>query len=208
MTFSVLGAGFGRTGTLSLKLALEQLGYGPCYHMVEVFENPAHIHDWQAALDGQPVDWDALLHGYRSGVDWPPCFFWRELMQHYPTARVILTVRDARRWYRSAQRTIFHVMQRPLGTDHPVAVAHHEMARQMILERTFGGRVDDEDSAIDIYERHNETVRQTVPPERLLVYDVAQGWEPLCAFLDVAIPGETFPQVNSTEEFRDKFKLD
>ena len=200
MPLMVIGAGFGRTGTSSLKLALERLGLGPCHHMSELFVHPEQIPLWEQATDGAAVDWQALLAGYRSAVDWPACHFWRELAQHYPAAKVILTVRDPGSWYRSAAATIFRVM-REKPKDVPAAQAQWRLIRKMILAQTFGGSTDDEALAIEVLEMHDREVRGAIPAERLLVYDVAEGWAPLCAFLGVPEPGEPFPKANTTEEF-------
>ena len=202
MTLGVIGAGFGRTGTLSLKNALEQLGIGPCYHMLEVVRHPEHDRVWLDALNGRDVDWDALFAGYRSACDWPQCHFWRELAAHYPDSRVILTVRDERRWLASIRRTIFeHLAGDPDPADAD-AVLHRAMTRALVFEHTFGGRWHDDEHVLEVYRRHVERVRREVPPHRLLVYDVASGWAPLCDFLGVAVPDAPFPNVNSTEEFR------
>jgi len=202
MTLSVIGAGFGRTGTLSIKMALEQLGVGRCYHMVEVFDNPQHIALWRAAAEGRPVDWDALFAGYGAAVDWPACHFWRQLTDCFPDAKVLLTVRDAERWYQSAHDTIYQAMIGSLPIDDPVARSQREMAAKIVLEDTFGGRFEDRAHAIAVYERHNAEVRRAVPPERLLVYELGQGWEPLCRFLGKPVPAEPFPKVNSRDDFR------
>src|SRR5436309_15782365 len=103
----VIGAGFGRTGTLSVKAALEELGFGPCYHMVEVFDKPRHVELWQAAAEGKPIDWDELFAGYNAAVDWPACTFYQQLMQAYPAAKVLLTVREPQSWYESTKNTIY-----------------------------------------------------------------------------------------------------
>ena len=200
MPLMVIGAGFGRTGTLSLKAALEQLGLGPCHHMVELFKHPEQIPVWDEATDGAAVDWEGLLADYHSIVDWPGCHFWRDLTQRYPAAKVILTVRDPKGWYRSASDTIFRVMREKPGDD-PTAQAQWRLIRKMILQQTFGGSTADEALAIGVLEMHNEEVRRTIPAERLLVYEVKQGWEPLCAFLGVAVPEVPFPRTNTTEEF-------
>lgn len=205
MALSVIGAGFGRTGTLSLKIALERLGLGPCYHMAEVFAHPEHVPAWRDAAEGRPVDWDTLLVGYGAAVDWPACHFWRELAVRHPQARVVLTVRDAERWYASVRDTIYGALCAELPAEPPVLRAQQAMARRIVLERTFGGRFEDRDHAIRVYREHNEAVRRALPPERLLVYEVAQGWEPLCGFLDRPVPDEPFPRVNSTDEFRARF---
>jgi hypothetical protein len=204
MTLSVIGAGFGRTATKSLKLALERLGFGPCYHMMEVRNHPHHDRLWLDALQGRAVDWDALFSGYRSACDWPQCHFWRELMSHYPEAKVILTLRDAERWYQSISNTIFpHVAADPDPGD-AQAVLHRTMTRTLIQQQTFGGRWQEREHVLSVYRHHIETVRREVPADRLLVFDAVQGWEPLCDFLGVALPEEGYPRVNSTQEFQDR----
>jgi hypothetical protein len=207
MTIQVIGAGFGRTGTLSLKKALEELGFGPCYHMEEVFFNPWRVRGWLQACQGKPVDWDRMLRGYRATVDWPGATFYRQLVEHYPQAKVILTVRDPHGWYASAYDTIYSVMQRfPLndsGRLLPVIPWLTTMLNCNIWEGTFHGRFEDRAYAIQIYQQHIETVQRTVPPERLLVYEVRQGWEPLCGFLEVPVPvGRPFPRVNDRSAFQ------
>ncbi len=206
MALTLIGAGYGRTGTLSVKVALEQLGLAPCYHMTEVFQHPEHVAVWSAALDPKPVDWDALFRGYVASVDWPACHFWRALSRHYPDAKVLLTLRSAESWYASVHETIHQVLSNPPPPGDPLA-AWHAMARKLIDERTFGGRFADRAHAIGVYERHNAAVQREVPRERLLVYEVAQGWEPLCRFLEVPVPGTPFPRVNSTDEFRTRAGL-
>ncbi|MFQ5698703.1 MAG: sulfotransferase family protein [Myxococcota bacterium] len=205
MTLGVLGAGFGRTGTLSLKLALERLGFGPCYHMLEVMAHPEHSPLWSAAGDGEPVDWDTLFEGYRAAVDWPACRFWRELAQAFPAARIVLSVREPERWYESARATIFQAMQLPLPPEAPEWVrAQRDMARKLVLEQTFGGRFEDRDHAIAVYQQHNRDVERAFSPDRLLVHEPAQGWQPLCEFLDTPVPDAPYPRVNSTEEFQSR----
>jgi hypothetical protein len=206
MALAVIGAGFGRTGTLSLKGALETLGLGPCYHMTEAFAHPSHVPVWRDATLGRPVDWDALFEGYRAAVDWPACHFWRELVARWPDAKVILTVRDPARWYESVAKTIHVVLERELPPEAPETLrAHMAMVRRLVREETFDGRFEDRDHAIAVYEAHNRAVREALPPEQLLVYEVAQGWEPLCRFLGRPLPEQDFPRVNSTDEFRERF---
>jgi hypothetical protein len=194
MTLKVIGAGFGRTGTLSLKLALDQLGFGPCYHMTEVFKNPTAIQWWIDAADGRP-DWEKIFEGYISTVDWPNATFYAELAAYYPEAKVILTERDAEAWFKSTQATIF---PKDLLDD---AGDPFERMITKVIGGLFDGRMRDHDHVIDVYRRHNAKVRQTISAERLLVYEVAQGWEPLCAFLGMPVPDAPMPKVNSTEEF-------
>lgn len=203
MTLSVIGAGFGRTGTLSLKTALEKLGFAKCYHMMQVRHHPDHAALWRRATDGLAVDWDKLFRGYKAAVDWPSCSFWRELAAHYPQAKIILTVRDPQRWYESVQNTIYPTMLSE--GDDAATMERRKMARKLILENTFAGQFEDRARTIGVFEQHIETVKQTIAPQRLLVFEVARGWQPLCDFLNVAIPDEPFPKTNSTAEFHTLF---
>ena len=204
MGLSIIGAGCGRTGTMSLKLALEHLGFGPCYHMRELLAHAAHDSVWHAATRGERVDWDALFEGYASAVDWPVAAFWRELSRHYPHARFILSVREAHAWHQSVLETIFEALSSTPDPGDRQACAHRAMTRELILDRTFGGRLHDSVHAIDVYERHNQAVRDSIPASRLLVYETGSGWDPLCAFLGCAIPDEPYPRSNTREEFQDK----
>ncbi len=197
MPLDVIGAGLGRTGTTSLTLALEQLGFVRCHHMREVIRRPETARDWERAADGERVDWEAILAGYRATTDWPACHFYSEFAALYPRAKVILTVRDPGSWFRSTQATIFN-------DEHLKEVERRPMAGIMrkIIGPLFDGRLHDRDHMIAVYERHNEQVRRTVAPERLLVYEVAAGWAPLARFLGVPVPSEPFPRANTTEDFR------
>jgi len=199
MTLTLIGAGFGRTGTASLKIALEKLGLAPCYHMLEVFSNPAHAERWHAAASDPRIAWESPLAGYAATVDWPGCYFWRELADHHPDARVLLSVRDPESWHRSVMDTIYQPLVDPPAMAPPGWWA---MVRTLILERTFDGRLDDRDHAIAVYRRHNEAVERAIDPRRLLVYEASQGWEPLCRFLGKPVPAEPFPRVNTTDEWR------
>ncbi|GAC1556998.1 MAG: sulfotransferase family protein [Herpetosiphon sp.] len=211
MTIRVIGAGFGRTGTASLKLALETLGFGQCYHMSEIFDRPADARVWDDAAIGNPVDWDALFTGYQATVDWPGCTFYRELMEQYPAAKVILTVRDAEMWHKSAMQTIYKiyklshsVMFKPFRYVIPAIGRIATMQDHVFWEGTFHGRFPDKAFAMEVFNQHNEEVKRFVPAERLLVYEVREGWEPLCTFLDVPVPAEPFPHVNDTAEFQQR----
>jgi hypothetical protein len=206
MALQVIGAGLGRTGTLSMKVALDQLGLGPCYHMTEVFAHPGHVPLWDAALDGRPVDWNALFAGYRATVDWPACHFWRALADRFPGAKVVLTLRSPESWYASIRETIFEILGAAAPPD-PSLAAWHAMVIKLIGAQTFGTTMPDRDHAIDVYERHNAAVQRALPPGRLLVYQVAQGWQPLCDFLGVPVPAGDFPRVNSKDEFRSRAGL-
>ena len=217
----VIGAGFGRTGTLSLKAALEELGFGPCYHMTELFQHPDDLVIWKAASRGETVDWKTFLAGYAATVDWPGCTYYKEMMQAFPDAKVLLTVRDFDKWYESANATIFNRTRRfanrrmsPLRfimMRNPF-VARRLQVGQMINEviwgKTFGGNFEDKASAQAVFNEHIEEVKQAVPPEKLLIYNVKEGWEPLCAFLGVPVPVDTpFPHLNDRESFGgDRFR--
>lgn len=197
MALSVIGAGFGRTGTASLKLALEQLGYGPCYHMFEVFKNPAAPGFWEAAADGASMDWEQVFAGYSSTVDWPSTTFYETLANAYPDAKVILTERDPESWWRSTQATIFN-------WDAPGASPPEHFLRmvQKVVGALFDQRIHDHDHVLDVFRRHNARVREVIPANRLLVYEVADGWGPLCEFLGVPMPDTPMPKLNTTEEFQ------
>lgn len=206
MPIQVIGAGLGRTGTLSLKAALEELGFGKCYHMVEVFGRMEDARVWDAAARGEPVDWDALFDGYRSTVDWPSCAFYRELMEKYPDAKVVLTVRDPEKWYESARNTIYAVrtaFPKWMAALRPGMSDFGKMVDRVVWDGTFQGRFEDRAFAIDVFNRHIEQVRQTVPADRLLVFEVREGWGPLCTFLGVPVPeGKPFPHLNDTADFQ------
>jgi hypothetical protein len=198
MTLSVIGAGYGRTGTMSLKLALEALGFAPCYHMVEVFKNP-QAPDWwyEAAQDPAHADWGKIFAGYVATVDWPNATYYKELADAYPDAKVILTERDPDDWFDSTQATIFaQDFGGPEKADQPFP----RMVRKVVAE-LFDGRLHDRAHCIAVFKAHNARVREVIPPERLLVYEVAEGWAPLCGFLGVAVPDGPMPKVNSREEF-------
>lgn len=195
----IIGAGFGRTGTLSTKHALEELGFGPCYHMTELFEKPGVDAQWDAIVRGEPVDWHAVFSGYQATVDWPACAFYKELMRAYPDAKVLLTVRDPEKWYESVSKTIYRV---PGQNPDPTRSVHRNMIDALIWQGTFDGRFEDKEYAIAVFLRHSEEVKQQVAAEKLLVYDVKEGWEPLCAFLGVEVPaGKAFPHVNDRANF-------
>jgi hypothetical protein len=195
---------------LSLKAALEELGFFRCYHMEEVFKHPDHPVMWSAASRGEPVDWDALFEGYQATVDWPSCAFYQELMRRYPDAMVILTVRDPQKWYESARETIFYASEvfPKWGTWLvPPMRRLVRMIHDVIWQGAFQGRFSDRTHALAVFNRHNEEVRRVVPAERLLVYEVKQGWEPLCAFLGAPVPsGKPFPHLNDGAQFRSRIR--
>jgi hypothetical protein len=205
----VIGAGFGRTGTSSLKSALEEIGYGPCYHMSTVNSNPEHVFTWQSASRGKSVDWRSLFAGYRSTMDWPGCRYWRELVDQFPEAKVILTIRDFDSWYKSARTTIYNYDKR-LEQKHrrfpwlrilrPQDFAWNQLAEILWGELgNFKGQFEDKEKARNIFQKHIEEVKAYVPQDRLLVYKVSDGWGPLCAFLGVPVPSSTFPYENKSQ---------
>src|SRR5215204_7146021 len=197
-TLRVIGAGFGRTGTLSLREALVHLGLGPCDHMRQNFEHPERFVLWDEALRcktaGESIDWRPLLDGFQAIVDWPGAYFWEELTAAHPEAKVVHTVRDPERWYDSISATIFTLRdnQWPAGP------------RDIIYTRTFGDRLSDRAHCQAVFAGQIQAVRETIAPDRLLVFDVKEGWEPLCAFLGVPVPeDEPFPHVNDTAAFHE-----
>jgi hypothetical protein len=203
MALEIVGAALGRTGTNSLKLALEQLGFGPCHHMFEVRDHPDQLPYWQAAARGELPDWDSVFANYRACVDWPSARFWREIAAHYPDAKVLLTTRDPDKWFDSVHATIYPVVKSWQAREPGHFRDAMEMAWQIVGEQTFRGRLDDRDHAIAVFRAYEEEVRRTIAPERLLAYDVSQGWAPLCAFLEVPVPETPFPRTNTSEEFRE-----
>jgi hypothetical protein len=201
MPLEVIGPGFGRTGTNSLKLALEHLGFGPCHHMFEVRDNPALLPNWEAAARGESVDWDEVFRGYRSQVDWPGARYWRKLVERFPTAKVILTVRDPDAWFDSVQGTIMSFLAARGKHPSPHVNAIAEMGYQTVVAQVFDGRLSDRDHATWVFRRHIAEVQSEIPADRLLTFDMRDGWEPLCDFLEVDLPDIPFPKTNSSKQF-------
>lgn len=198
----VIGAGFGRTGTFSLKLSLEKLGFGPCYHMADVKENESHVQLWNDAVNGT-YKWDEIFQGYSSTVDWPSTYFWRVLYENSPDAKIILSSRDEDSWYESAKSTIYLAMSNAnkyTGLRREL----YKMAAEIVLEKTFKGRFNDEKYAKKVYREHIEYVTASVNPGNLLKMNVSEGWEPLCKFLGVEIPDTDFPLTNTKEKYKKK----
>jgi hypothetical protein len=194
MALKVIGSGLGRTGTLSMKHALETLGFGPCHHMVEVFGQPETMALWVEAAEGRP-DWDAICADYRAMVDYPGCRYWRALSAHYPDAKVLHTVRDPDEWFDSTQATIFKPGSTAVAPPPPLAAFFGSLLGE------FGSRLHDRAYMTDYFRRHSEEVQRTIPKERLLVYRAGEGWERLCGFLGVPVPASPYPSENSREEF-------
>lgn len=201
MSIKVIGAGFGRTGTMSLKIALEELGFKKCYHMMEVVDNLQHIPLWASLMRKEKVDWNALFSGYQASVDWPSANFWREQMQQFPEAKVLLSTRDPEKWYASVMKTIYpgSVMARD-SKDENIAKFGHWIF-EILWDGVFDGKMQDKIHCIEIFQAHQKTVINTVPKDRLLIFEAKQGWEPLCDFLQCSVPETAFPHSNSTEDF-------
>ena len=204
----IIGAGFGRTGTASLKEALEHLGY-PCYHMEEAVKNVkfGHFERWNEAFDGEtPVDWDALFGHYEATVDFPGCLFYKELMEAYPDASVILSVRDSESWWRSMSNLVRVARKIRFLTFLPFFRAFCGLFKR-VGNDTFGGDFT-KDNCIEVYERHVAAVKAAVPESRLLIYSVEEGWEPLCAFIGKPVPEIPFPHSNSgVTELKQKMRM-
>ena len=202
MTIQLVGAGLGRTGTMSLKLALERLLGGTCHHMMEVFGHPEEVPVWHAAMIGEPVDFGELLAGYTAIVDYPGAAVWRELAAAFPDAPVLLSTRSsAEAWWESASSTILALRPDEQNPD----------GRRMIeamFARSIGADITDREAVMAAYEAHNAAVRAEIASERLFEYQPGDGWAPLCAALGLPEPDEPFPHTNTREEFRQRAGLD
>jgi len=202
MTMQVFGAGVGRTGTYSLKLAINQLGLGPCHHMDEVLHNmPVQVPLWSAAVDGR-ADWDRIYAGFNSAVDWPTACFFGQLIEKYPSAKFVLTERDPERWADSFGATIYKLLA---GRDQGPAEmkAWLDMVEKVISRTGFPAGLD-HDQLVSAFVAHNEAVKAAIPADQLLVYQVKEGWAPLCRFLNLPEPAEAFPRTNDRAEFWDR----
>ena len=216
MTVKVIGAGLARTGTMSLKMALEQLGYEHCFHMVELLKNPARLTYLDLSHKEGATDWAAFFEDYQAAVDYPACFYYKELLTENPTAKVILTVRDPESWYQSVLNTVYR--GKPKGFRDIIRLIRNlivssDMRRvapvfryndKLIWQGQFNGEFEDKEAAIRVYHDHVEQVKKHVPADQLLIFEVKQGWQPLCDFLDKPIPEQPFPHSNSMAEFNRK----
>lgn len=207
MSLKIIGAGFGRTGTLSLKMALEYLGFGPCYHMVEVMKYPSHIDSWDMAINSNQFNWEHIFHNYSSTVDWPSSFFLNSLVKYYPEAKVILTIRNPNEWFDSISNTVFQAIE--IGKLYPSLVGQkfNSFAQRLILEGVFHGKYRDRDYAIYKYNEYTKNVCKIVPSSRLLLFPVGSNWISLCNFLEVQIPSIPFPNSNHKNDFLSKINL-
>lgn len=210
----VIGAGLPRTATTTQMLALETLGLGPCYHMRDLMADMDQCALWHRAVHGEAI-WDEVFEGYRSATDWPAAFFYRELIDVYPDAKVILSVRDAGSWERSMRDTVWAIYHSDNVLHHLSRARYHvdpqwrawvDLMTDMMWAEPhgpFAGSYADREQLIAGYHRWNQEVQDTVPADRLLVWDPAEGWGPLCAFLEVDVPDDPLPRVNDSHSFRD-----
>ncbi|MFI4936478.1 MAG: sulfotransferase family protein [Caulobacterales bacterium] len=195
MALKVVGSGLGRTGTKSMQTALNMLGFGPCHHMIEVFMHPESMALWVDAGAGKP-NWDLIFKDYHSMVDYPGAAYWRQIADHYPDAKVLHTVRDPDKWFESTQATIFNpasvAVRTPEGPQAAFFASFMGPMREHLADRAF---------MTDYFRRHTEEVKAAIAPERLLIFEVGEGWERLCKFLGVPVPAEPYPSENSREDF-------
>lgn len=200
MGLKVIGSGFGRTGTMSAKLALEHLGFGPCHHMTEVMGNPAQPAHWAAIARGENVDWAEVFSGYGAQVDFPGAAVWHELSIAFPEAKVLHTERPEEEWWASYSTTIgkFFRLRRELPLP-PALVPFFETMDRVVAQGALGGH--DKQTAVAAYRKNNEKVRDIIPADRLLVFSPADGWAPLCRFLLVEVPAKPFPRTHARDEF-------
>ncbi|MFI5134742.1 MAG: sulfotransferase family protein [Chitinophagales bacterium] len=218
MSLKVIGAGWGRTGTESLKKALEILGFGKCYHAIELLKHTQHVVYWEQLQRGEKPDYEKLFDGYQSSVDFPACIYYKEFLAEYPDAKVILSVRDKDKWYESAMKTILKFRKMPAGMLIAVRLGGIFSSNLRAVPRVFRsimgavhfglleGKMDDAEWMKKKFTEWNEEVKRTVPAEKLLVYEVKDGWEPLCKFLNVPIPDVPFPKSNDSDSFQTRFK--
>jgi len=200
MALEIIGAGYGRTGTESLREALTVLGFGPCHHMHEIRDSPEKAKPWHDHFcSGAPLDLDLLFDGYRSQVDWPGAHLWREAAAHYPDAKVILSTRDPEAWWASYAKTIKVFRETEMPPEAP-----HMRQIQEFVEVFLGERFATKDRAIADFEAHVAAVTSAIPAERLLIYELGSGWAPLCDFLGVPVPDRSYPHTNATAAFKER----
>lgn len=197
MSLSVIGAGFGRTGTESMRFALEELGFDPCHHMRQVYGNDEQMRNWaDVVVGGATPDWERLFDGYRAAVDWPSVLYWRELVEFYPDSKVILTYRDPDSWWASYENSLLKVVENLPGDD---------LARR-VLDLSFSDRPLDRDNCIDAYKSHVEEVIDKLPANRLLIHKLGDGWDRLCKHLSVAVPSKPYPRSNAGSTFKQAYR--
>lgn len=216
MPLKVIGAGWGRTGTESLKKALEMLGYDKCFHMFELIKDGKRVEYFEQLERGEKPDYEKLFEGYQAAVDFPAAKYYREFMQQYPDAKVILTWRPADKWYDSASKTILRGLPNGIFIVARIAGIFSKnisyfprvwkYVKASAYDGVFKGRKDDREFMLKLYDEWVEEVKRSVPAERLLVFEAKDGWEPLCKFLNVQVPSEPYPRGNDTEQFLERTK--
>ncbi|MEZ4994228.1 MAG: sulfotransferase [Saprospiraceae bacterium] len=219
MSLKVIGVGGPRTGTSSLKVALEILGYQKCYHMKELLNQPEKVHLWRTLFDTGSTDFDAIFEGYQASSDFPGYLAYKALWKQYPDARFILTERDAEKWHTSVMNTVYQAIHPTLAGKlkrlqkvlfsprlRKISKVFH-LLKEYFFAGLYQGRFPDKASTIRIYEEFNEEVKRTIPAEQLLIFDIADGWEPLCAFLGKPVPDVAFPYLNKRENFKAQVKM-
>ena len=204
MGLEVLGAGFGRTGTHSLQLALNTLGFGPCYHMFKVAKNPGHNEIWLEAMAGKTVDWKELFKAYHSAVDWPAANFVPQLLDVFPDVKIILTIRDPEDWYQSISKTVFPALEIEEKLQSILKSSQQNMVSQLILNSVFSGKYKDKEYVLEVYNEHLKKVEEWVPAGSLLKYKITEGWQPLCGFLGTPVPDQPFPSSNDRQSFQSR----
>ena len=205
MALKVIGAGFGRTGTNSLKLALEMLESQPCHHMLEVFPSENQINWFHDKAHGKSVVWEKVFENFGSAVDWPSSAYYQELAEYYPDSKVILSVRDPEKWYDSTKETIYFVstaIPKWILILSPQKRQIYEMIQQTIWQGVFDGKFEDRDYAIKVFNDHIKDVKSIIPEDRLLIHEAKEGWAPLCEFLGKSIPDQPYPRVNEAKGFK------
>ena len=218
MPLKVIGTGLGRTGTYSLKLALEHLGFGKCFHMLELFQKPEKIRYFRNAEKGYDVNWEDVFSNYCSVVDYPAARYFRQITAAFPEARIIHTYRDPEEWYDSAMQTIFWVNRMPVSMYAKFGMYlpfRREIRRRLpvliynrkLMYLEFGRKLSNKAEVISYYEKHTERVIREIPEEKLLVFDSKDGWEPLCKFLGVSIPETQYPHFNKRPDFKNKVEV-
>ena len=210
MALKVIGSGLGRTGTLSLKTALEHLGFNPCHHMKEVGIDPKQIDWFLRASKGEKVNWKLVFDKFEAAVDWPAAAYYKELSEEFPDAKIVMGIRDPEAWYQSVSETIYTVAPNVPGWLKffvPPAKKWVQMVEQTIWANELEGRFEDKTFAIEFFNRRIAEVKQNIPADRLLVHQPQDGWEPLCKFLDLPVPATTYPWVNEGKEIKRAVKL-
>ncbi|QTA87819.1 sulfotransferase family protein [Desulfonema magnum] len=209
----VIDVALGRTGTMSLKYALESLGFDKCCHFSDMFSNPEHLRLWKSLARGEKIDWERAFEGCQASVYWPPGCDYTEFLKEHPDVRVVLTIRDTEKWYKSVYDTIYkfnhltfsrRVFMLVMGLFRPGIRKVYDVwqfQQETLWMNTYKGKFHDKKFAIEVFAKHIEEVKRKVPADRLLIFDVKDGWEPLCRFLDVPVPDTPFPRVNDTATF-------